>query len=101
MLGEGCAVLVLEELEHARRRGARVHCEIGGFATVGNAYHMTGLTQEGHEMSQAIDRALAHARVDGSDVTTSTRTAPAPSRTTGTRPPRSSGRWARTPTRRR
>jgi minimal PKS ketosynthase (KS/KS alpha) len=68
VLGEGCAVLVLEELEHARRRGARVHCEIAGFATVGNAYHMTGLTQEGHEMSQAIDRALAHARVDGSDV---------------------------------
>jgi minimal PKS ketosynthase (KS/KS alpha) len=68
VLGEGCAVLVLEELEHARRRGARVHCEIGGFATVGNAYHMTGLTKEGYEMSEAIDRALAHARVDGSDV---------------------------------
>ncbi|GAA2146516.1 beta-ketoacyl-[acyl-carrier-protein] synthase family protein [Kitasatospora kazusensis] len=68
VLGEGGAVLVLEELGHARRRGARVHCEIGGFATFGNAYHMTGLTQEGREMSEAIDRALAHARVDGSDV---------------------------------
>jgi minimal PKS ketosynthase (KS/KS alpha) len=68
VLGEGGAVLVLEELEHARRRGARVYCEIGGFATFGNAYHMTGLTQEGLEMSEAIDRALAHARVDGSDV---------------------------------
>ncbi|WP_405020615.1 beta-ketoacyl-[acyl-carrier-protein] synthase family protein [Kitasatospora sp. NBC_00070] len=68
VLGEGGAVLVLEELEHARRRGARVYCEIGGFATFGNAYHMTGLTQEGLEMSEAIDRALAHARVDSSDI---------------------------------
>ncbi|WP_441245104.1 beta-ketoacyl-[acyl-carrier-protein] synthase family protein [Kitasatospora sp. McL0602] len=68
VLGEGGAVLVLEELDHARRRGARVHCEISGFATFGNAYHMTGLTQEGREMSEAIDRALAHARVDSSEI---------------------------------
>ncbi|GAA1991059.1 beta-ketoacyl-[acyl-carrier-protein] synthase family protein [Catenulispora subtropica] len=68
VLGEGGAVLVLEELEHARRRGARIYCEIAGFATFGNAYHMTGLTREGHEMSEAIDRALAHARVDGSAI---------------------------------
>ena len=68
VLGEGGAVLVLEELEHARRRGARVYCEIAGFATFGNAYHMTGLTREGREMSEAIDRALAHARLDGSDI---------------------------------
>ncbi|MER5641673.1 beta-ketoacyl-[acyl-carrier-protein] synthase family protein [Kitasatospora sp. NPDC002227] len=68
VLGEGGAVLILEELGHARRRGAQVLCEIGGFATFGNAYHMTGLTQEGREMSEAIDRALAHARVDGSEI---------------------------------
>ncbi|MFB7380865.1 beta-ketoacyl-[acyl-carrier-protein] synthase family protein [Kitasatospora purpeofusca] len=68
VLGEGGAVLVLEELEHARRRGARIYGEIGGFATFGNAYHMTGLTQEGLEMSRAIDQALAHARVDRTDV---------------------------------
>ncbi|MFG3055863.1 beta-ketoacyl-[acyl-carrier-protein] synthase family protein [Kitasatospora sp. NPDC048239] len=68
VLGEGGAVLVLEELEHARRRGARIYGEIGGFATFGNAYHMTGLTQEGLEMSRAIDSALAHARVDRTDV---------------------------------
>ncbi|MGW4894096.1 beta-ketoacyl-[acyl-carrier-protein] synthase family protein [Kitasatospora sp. NPDC004240] len=68
VLGEGGAVLVLEELEHARRRGARIYGEIGGFATFGNAYHMTGLTQEGLEMSRAIDAALDHARVNGDDV---------------------------------
>lgn len=68
VMGEGGAVLVLEELEHARARGARVYCEIGGYATFGNAYHMTGLTAEGLEMAQAIDSALAHARIDGSDI---------------------------------
>ena len=101
VMGEGGAVLVLEELEHARARGAHVYCEIGGYATFGNAYHMTGLTTEGLEMAQAIDDALDHARHrPHGRSTTSTRTARAPSRTTGTRRPRSSGRWARTPTRR-
>ncbi|ARF58622.1 beta-ketoacyl-[acyl-carrier-protein] synthase family protein [Streptomyces gilvosporeus] len=68
VLGEGGAVLVLEELEHARARGATVHCEIRGYATFGNAYHMTGLTQEGLEMAEAINRALAHAQVDSSQI---------------------------------
>ncbi|RKE23206.1 beta-ketoacyl synthase [Streptomyces sp. TLI_171] len=68
VLGEGGAVLVLEEWEHARRRGARIYAELGGFATFGNAYHMTGLTQDGLEMSEAIDRALAHAEVPGEAV---------------------------------
>ena len=64
VLGEGAAVLLLEDWEHARRRGATVHCELTGFATFGNAYHMTGLTTEGREMSEAIDHALAEARTD-------------------------------------
>ncbi|GAA2272105.1 MULTISPECIES: beta-ketoacyl-[acyl-carrier-protein] synthase family protein [Kitasatospora] len=68
VLGEGGAVLVLEELEHARRRGATVYCEIGGFATFGNAYHMTGLTKEGLEMSESINRALDQAGLDGTEI---------------------------------
>ena len=68
VLGEGAGLLVLEEWEHARARDARIYCEIGGFATRGNAYHMTGLTTEGLEMSEAIDRALEQARVDPSQV---------------------------------
>ncbi|KDN73572.1 beta-ACP synthase [Streptomyces olindensis] len=66
VMGEGSAVLVLEELEHARARGAHVYCEIGGYATFGNAYHMTGLTSEGLEMARAIDTALGQARLDPS-----------------------------------
>ncbi|MFE9367066.1 beta-ketoacyl-[acyl-carrier-protein] synthase family protein [Streptomyces sp. NPDC006978] len=68
VMGEGGAVLILEELEHARARGATVYCEISGYATFGNAYHMTGLTTEGLEMAEAINTALAHARLDGSQV---------------------------------
>lgn len=68
VLGEGAAVLVLEEVGHARRRGARVHCEVSGFATYANAHHMTGLTTEGREMSEAIDRCLADAGTRPDDV---------------------------------
>ncbi|WP_381808478.1 beta-ketoacyl-[acyl-carrier-protein] synthase family protein [Streptomyces nigra] len=68
VMGEGAAVLVLEELEHARARGAHVYCEIGGYATFGNAYHMTGLTSEGLEMARAIDETLDHARVNPTEI---------------------------------
>ncbi|MFF3876581.1 beta-ketoacyl-[acyl-carrier-protein] synthase family protein [Streptomyces sp. NPDC001978] len=64
VMGEGGAVLVLEELEHARARGAHVYCELSGYATYGNAYHMTGLTSEGLEMARAIEVALDHSRLD-------------------------------------
>ncbi|MFK0018808.1 beta-ketoacyl-[acyl-carrier-protein] synthase family protein [Streptomyces sp. NPDC090798] len=64
VMGEGGAVLVLEEYEHARARGAHIYCEISGYATYGNAYHMTGLTSEGLEMARAIDTTLDQARVD-------------------------------------
>lgn len=64
VMGEGAAVLVLEEYEHARARGAHIYCEIGGYATYGNAYHMTGLTCEGLEMARAIDSTLDQARLD-------------------------------------
>ncbi len=50
VLGEGAAVLVLEELEGARRRGAHIYAEIAGFAARCNAFHMTGLKPDGREM---------------------------------------------------
>ena len=63
VLGEGSAVLVIEELEHARRRGARIYAEIAGYASRCNAYHMTGLRVDGKEMAEAIRVALAEARL--------------------------------------
>ncbi|MFJ1790991.1 beta-ketoacyl-[acyl-carrier-protein] synthase family protein [Kitasatospora griseola] len=63
ILGEGAAVLVLEEYEHARRRGARIYAEVAGYASRCNAFHMTGLKPDGREMADAIDAALVEARV--------------------------------------
>jgi minimal PKS ketosynthase (KS/KS alpha) len=68
VLGEGAAVLVLEELGHAIRRGARIYCELVGYATRGNAYHMTGLRPDGVEMAESIMDALAQAKLNPTDV---------------------------------
>ncbi|MFF5707404.1 beta-ketoacyl-[acyl-carrier-protein] synthase family protein [Streptomyces sp. NPDC012794] len=68
VLGEGSAVLVLEDLESARKRGAHVYAEISGFASRCNAYHMTGLRADGVEMAEAIKVALDEARLDATAV---------------------------------
>ncbi|WP_442817918.1 beta-ketoacyl-[acyl-carrier-protein] synthase family protein [Streptomyces sp. NBC_01591] len=68
ILGEGAAVLVVEEYEHARRRGAHVYAEVAGYANRCNAFHMTGLKPDGREMAEAIDRAMEEARVSPGDV---------------------------------
>jgi act minimal PKS ketosynthase (KS/KS alpha) len=64
VLGEGAAMLVLEDYEHAKRRGARIYAEIAGTATRANAYHMTGLQADGREMAEAIRVALTQSRID-------------------------------------
>lgn len=58
VMGEGCAVLILEEMESALKRGAPIYCEVAGFANRGNGFHMTGLRPDGLEMSDAINDAL-------------------------------------------
>ncbi|MFE0592663.1 beta-ketoacyl-[acyl-carrier-protein] synthase family protein [Micromonospora echinospora] len=68
VLAEGAAVLVLEEAGHARRRGAHVYCEVAGYASRSNGYHMTGLRPDGVEMALAITDALRQARIDPADV---------------------------------
>ncbi|MFD3503434.1 beta-ketoacyl-[acyl-carrier-protein] synthase family protein [Streptomyces sp. NPDC058676] len=68
VLGEGSAVMVIEELESARRRGATVYAEILGFAGRSNAFHMTGLKPDGREMAEAIRVAMDRARLDPEDI---------------------------------
>jgi act minimal PKS ketosynthase (KS/KS alpha) len=68
VLGEGAAVFVLEELESARRRGARIYAEVAGYATRSNAFHMTGLRPDGKEMAEAIRVALTEARLNPADI---------------------------------
>jgi minimal PKS ketosynthase (KS/KS alpha) len=64
VLAEGAAMLVLEEFERARARGAHIYAEITGYATRCNAYHMTGLKKDGREMAEAIRGALHASRLD-------------------------------------
>jgi minimal PKS ketosynthase (KS/KS alpha) len=68
VLGEGAAVMVLEEVSAARRRGARVYAALAGYASRSNAFHMTGLKPDGREMAEAIRVALDRARIDASAV---------------------------------
>jgi minimal PKS ketosynthase (KS/KS alpha) len=67
-MGEGAAVLVLEDLEHARARGAPIICEVLGYASRGNAFHMTGLRPDGLEMSVAILDAIEQAGIGPRDI---------------------------------
>jgi act minimal PKS ketosynthase (KS/KS alpha) len=68
VLGEGAAVMVLEELSAARRRGAHVYAALTGFGNRSNAFHMTGLKPDGREMAEAIRVALDRARTDPADI---------------------------------
>jgi len=68
VLGEGAAVLVLEEAEHARARGAAIYGEVLGFASTNNAYHMTDLHADAPEMSVAIVQALERSAIAPDEV---------------------------------
>ncbi|UCC95075.1 MAG: beta-ketoacyl-[acyl-carrier-protein] synthase family protein [Candidatus Omnitrophota bacterium] len=64
VLSEASGVLVLEELNHALRRGARIYCEILGYGTSCNAYHMTDLPADGLAMAQCIEETFRDAKVE-------------------------------------
>ncbi|MFJ4717499.1 beta-ketoacyl-[acyl-carrier-protein] synthase family protein [Streptomyces sp. NPDC088785] len=68
VLGEGAAVVILEEFEHARRRGAHAYAELAAYAGHSSAHHMTGLRPGGQDMAHAIRVALDTARLNPVDI---------------------------------
>ena len=68
VLGEGCGALILEELQHARRRGARIYAEIAGAGFTADAYHVTDMAPGGEGGARAMRIALNQAGLNPEDV---------------------------------
>ncbi len=69
VMGDGAAFVVLEELGHARRRGARIYAELLGFGSTADAYHITAPKEDGDGPARAMQLALADGAVDAARVT--------------------------------
>jgi 3-oxoacyl-[acyl-carrier-protein] synthase II len=68
IMGEGSGLLLLESLEHATARGAKILAEVVGFGASGDAYHMTAPPEDGSGMSLAMAAAVREAKVDPSEI---------------------------------
>ncbi len=68
IMGEGAALLVFEDLEHALKRDAKIYAEVIGFAGSSDAYHITAPQEAGDGTAQAIRKALQDAKIDPADV---------------------------------
>ncbi len=68
VLAEGCAILILEELEHAKARGAHIYAELGGFGLSADAYHLTASHPEGLGAKLVMQRVLEDANLKPEDI---------------------------------
>ncbi len=68
VLGEGAGVVVLEELEHAKRRGARIYAELAGYGMSADGFHMTAPSEDGEGAARCMRNALRNARINAADI---------------------------------
>jgi 3-oxoacyl-[acyl-carrier-protein] synthase II len=68
VLGEGAGILILEEYEHAKARGARVYCELAGYGMSADAYHVTAPPEDGNGAVRSMVNAMRNAQLDPTDI---------------------------------
>ncbi|MDV6251703.1 beta-ketoacyl-ACP synthase II [Vibrio sp. EA2] len=68
VLGDGAGIMVLEEYEHAKARGAKIYAELVGFGMSGDAYHMTSPSEDGSGGALAMEAAMRDANIEGTQV---------------------------------
>jgi 3-oxoacyl-[acyl-carrier-protein] synthase II len=68
VLGEGAGVLVLEEYEHAKARGARIYCELAGYGMSADAFHVTAPPDDGHGAARSMTNAMRNSGLNLADI---------------------------------
>jgi 3-oxoacyl-[acyl-carrier-protein] synthase II len=68
VMGEGSGIVILEELEHARKRGAKIYGEVAGYGATGDAYHLTSQPDEHEGLQRSMKRALKDAGLGPADI---------------------------------
>lgn len=68
VMGEGAAIVILEELEHAKARGAKIYAEVAGYGATSDAYHITSPAEDGSGAAKAMEYAIADAGIQKEEV---------------------------------